>query len=245
MKLIPAIDLLEGACVRLAQGDYERVTRYPASPIELARRYRDAGADALHVVDLDGARDGRSANAAVIADMAAGLRIPVQAGGGLRSGDDLRRLFDLGVRRVVVGTAAVAEPDRVRGWMARFGAERICLALDVRLDDDGYPRLATHGWREQTDLSLWDLLAREYPEARHVLCTDIARDGMLVGANAGLYAEASRRFPAIQWQASGGVSGADDLSRLAAAGAGACVLGRALLEGRLTIEEAVQCSRVA
>lgn len=245
MKLIPAIDLMDGACVRLRQGDYDRVTRYADDPVALARGYEAAGADALHVVDLDGARDGRGANAQAIAGICRAVTIPVQAGGGLRSGNDLRSLFDLGVHRAVVGTVAVEDPARVAGWMARFGAERICLALDVRGAGNPEPLLATHGWRRQTDRSLWSLLEADYPEARHVLCTDIARDGMLAGANADLYAEAARRFPSIHWQASGGVGGAEDVRRLAGTGAAGCILGRALLEGLLTVEEARQCLQSA
>lgn len=241
MKLIPAVDLLEGGCVRLQQGDYGRVTRFDADPVELARAHGADGADALHLVDLDGAREGRGVNDAVIRDICAAVAIPVQGGGGVRDEDDVARLFDLGVHRVVVGTLAVERPDRVRGWMSRFGAERIVLALDVRLDESGDPRLATRGWRHQTERLLWELLEREFKEARHVLCTDIGRDGMLEGANADLYAEAVRRLPHVYWQASGGVSGEPDIRRLAAAGAAACILGRALLEGRLSVKGARRC----
>lgn len=230
-----------GECVRLAQGDYERVTRYAADPVMLARGYQEAGADALHLVDLDGARDAGGANDDVVQRICSLISLPVQVGGGLRSGDDLARLFDRGVRRAVVGTVAVEDPERVRGWMARFGAERICLALDVRIGDDDVPLLAVRGWRRQTDRSLWALLASEFPEARHVLCTDIARDGMLAGPNTALYEEAARRFPSIQWQASGGVTDGADVAELLAAGASASILGRALLDGRLTIKTARQC----
>lgn len=245
MKLIPAIDLMDGTCVRLRQGDYKRVTSYGNDPVDLARAYADAGADALHVADLDGARDGRGGNASAIARICRAVTIPVQAGGGLRTGDDLGALFDLGAHRAVVGTVAVEAPDRVAGWMERFGAERVCLALDVRAGDNASPMLATHGWRQQTDRTLWSLLEECYPQVRHVLCTDIGRDGMLAGANADLYTQAVKRFPGILWQASGGVGGAEDVRRVADGGAAACILGRALLDGLLTVEEARQCLRAA
>jgi phosphoribosylformimino-5-aminoimidazole carboxamide ribotide isomerase len=238
MLLIPAIDLRQGRCVRLFQGDFDAETRYPHEPIELLEHYRSLGALWLHVVDLDGARDGAPANRQVIAALAARGGVRLQVGGGIRRSETIEELLSAGVQRVVIGSAAVQSPREVREWIGRFGPERICLALDVRLDEQGEPRVRTHGWREGGAQSLWDVLA-SYPHGsvRHVLCTDIARDGALAGPNCALYRTAVARFPDIAWQASGGVRDAGDLKALADVGVIAAVSGKALLERRITAEE--------
>lgn len=234
MLLIPAIDLRGGLCVRLLRGDFNAETRYDSEPLQLLRRYRALGAAWLHVVDLDGARDGESANRQAIAQLAQQPGIRLQAGGGVRTREDVEQLLALGVARVAIGSAAVERPAQVSGWLAHFGAERICLALDVRCRADGLPMLYTRGWREATTLSLWDTVSNYLPAGlRHVLCTDIERDGALAGPNVALYAEARARFPQVAWQASGGVAGPGDLQQLAATGVAAAISGRALLEHRL------------
>jgi len=239
MQLIPAIDLRGGRCVRLLQGRFDAETVYAADPLEVLDRYLALGARQIHVVDLDGARAGSQANRAAIARIA--KRAPadsVQVGGGVRSRAVVDELLALGVARVVIGSVAVTEPDEVALWLRDPGAQRIVLAFDVRLDEGGTPRLATHGWERQTETSLWDAVERYLPAGlRHVLCTDVARDGAMSGPNLDLYAEAVRRFPGIAWQASGGVSEAADLHALAATGVAAVISGRALLEGRLVAEE--------
>ena len=238
MRLIPALDLRAGHCVRLLRGDFETETRYQAAPLALLAKYRDLGADWLHVVDLDGARDGSSGNRAVIADLAALDGVKLQVGGGLRNTDAVAQMLDLGVDRVVVGSAAVIRADQVRTWFKHFGPEQIALAFDVRLDAAGTPCVATHGWRRQSTLSLWDAVAGFTHEGLlHVLCTDVSRDGTLSGPNLELYAEAVRRFPHIVWQASGGVRDARDLRALAECGAAAAISGKALLEELIPIEE--------
>jgi phosphoribosylformimino-5-aminoimidazole carboxamide ribotide isomerase len=237
MELIPAIDLRDGRVVRLLHGDFDAETRYEVTPADLYVRYASCGARRLHVVDLDGARDGTQPNLDIIWQLTAG-RLAVQAGGGLRSDEALTNLFDAGVQRAVVGSIAVTDPARVAGWLAQFGAERIVLALDVRLDAQGTPLIATHGWRELSTLDLWSAVERFLPAGlRHVLCTDVGRDGALTGPNLGLYAAAVRRFPGICWQASGGVRDAQDLHALAGIGVASTVSGKALLEGRMTPEE--------
>jgi phosphoribosylformimino-5-aminoimidazole carboxamide ribotide isomerase len=239
MQLIPAIDLRGGRCVRLLQGRFDAETVYAGDPLEVLDRYLALGAREIHVVDLDGARAGSQANRAAIARIAA--RAPaggVQVGGGVRSRVVVDELLALGVARVVIGSVAVTEPDEVALWLRDPGAERIVLAFDVRLDEGGTPRLATHGWERQTETSLWDAVERFLPAGlRHVLCTDVARDGAMSGPNLSLYAEAVRRFPGIAWQASGGVSCGADLHALAATGVAAVISGRALLEGCLVAEE--------
>jgi phosphoribosylformimino-5-aminoimidazole carboxamide ribotide isomerase len=238
MLLIPAIDLRGGRCVRLLQGDFGAETRYDFEPHELLVRYRDLCARSLHIVDLDGARDGQLANRSIITSLATQRAVHLQVGGGVRSSAVVNDLLSHGIERVVIGSAAVEDPDLVMAWLAQYGPERICLALDVRIDTDGTPLLHTRGWREATQVSLWSAVeAFSRAGLRHVLCTDIARDGALSGPNGELYAEAVRRFPAIQWQASGGVRNAIDLAILAATGAAAAISGKALLEERITPEE--------
>lgn len=238
MLLIPAIDLRAGRCVRLYQGDFGAETRYEHSPRALLEKYRALGASWLHVVDLDGAREGVLANREVIVELAARRALKLQVGGGIRSPEVIEDLLSSGVERVIVGSAAVERPDEVIDWASRFGADRIGLALDVRHDAQGQPQVRTRGWRSGAALSLWEALARYPPAAvRHVLCTDIERDGALTGPNLDLYREAVGRFPRIAWQASGGVRDAADLAALAHAGATAAVSGKALLEERIRPEE--------
>jgi len=238
MRLIPAIDLKDGHCVRLLRGDFEAETRYRADPRDLLARYCDYGADWLHVVDLDGARDGIRANHGVIVELAAQGTIMLQVGGGLRDGDAVAQMLDAGVSRAVIGSLAVTGVNEVRDWLGEFGPDRVVLAFDARLDRSGIPRVAIHGWREQSPLSLWDALAKFVDHGlKHVLCTDVARDGALAGPNVDLYEEAVRRFPQIEWQASGGVRDARDLHALAAVGAKAAVSGRALLDELIPLEE--------
>jgi phosphoribosylformimino-5-aminoimidazole carboxamide ribotide isomerase len=239
MLLIPAIDLRGGQCVRLLQGRFDAETVYASDPLEVLERYLAFGARRIHVVDLDGARDGSQGNRAAIGRIVGRAgREAVQVGGGIRTRQVAEELFDLGVARVVVGSVAVTEPDEVASWLREFGPERVVLAFDVRLDDGGTPRLATHGWERQTQTSLWDAVERYLPAGlRHVLCTDVARDGALSGPNVELYRQCTRRFPNVAWQASGGVSEAADLDALATTGADSVISGRALLEGRLNVEE--------
>jgi phosphoribosylformimino-5-aminoimidazole carboxamide ribotide isomerase len=238
MRLIPAIDLRGGRCVRLLRGDFTAETRYEAEPLELLARYRGDGADWLHVVDLDGARDGSGGNCPLIASLAAESGIQLQVGGGLREFAAVQKMLDLGAARAVVGSAALTQPDEVRRWLRHFGSGRIALAFDVRLDEAGTPCIATHGWTRQSTLSLWRAVA-EFVDAglTHVLCTDVSRDGALGGPNVALYAQAVRCHPAVAWQASGGIRDAGDLHALAECGAAAAVSGKALLERRIPIEE--------
>lgn len=239
MLLIPAIDLRGGQCVRLLQGRFDAETVYAQDPLTVLEQYLALGARRIHVVDLDGARDGSQANRAAIRRIAdrAG-RDAIQVGGGVRTRQVAEELLALGAARVVVGSVAVTQSDEVASWLREFGPERIVLAFDVRIDEAGTPRLATHGWERQTQTSLWDAVERYLPAGlRHVLCTDVARDGALSGPNVDLYQQCVRRFPGVAWQASGGVSAAADLHALAATGAAAVISGRALLEGRLTAQE--------
>lgn len=234
MILYPAMDLMGGRVVRLAQGRFEEATTYPADPEEALARFADAGAQWAHVVDLDGARARAPVQHELIASLARGATLKLQVAGGFRTRGQLKRMFDSGVGRIVIGSLAVDRPDLVDGFLNEYGGDRITLSLDVRLVD-GVPIVATAGWTEDSGRSLWDVAAL-YPRARHLLLTDIGRDGMLAGPNFDLLEEAARRFPALAIQASGGVSSLDDLRRLRTAGA---IVGKALWEKRIDLAEAL------
>ena len=238
MRVIPAIDLKAGRCVRLRQGDFASETRYSADPEDLLAKYQDLGADWLHVVDLDAARNGQLDNRTIIVRLAAQRAVKLQVGGGLRNTAALKLMLDAGVARVVVGSAALSEVEQVQAWLKHFGTERVTLAFDVRIDAAGTPRVTTHGWQKQSPVSLWSAVDNyAAADLKHVLCTDVARDGALSGPNVALYEEAARRHPQIEWQASGGIRNACDLHDLARAGATAAVSGKALLEELISREE--------
>ena len=246
MELIPAIDLRGGCVVRLRQGDFEAETRYDAAAAELLRTYRAAGARRAHVVDLEAARLGKAGEGAWLRALASGTSLRLQVCGGMRREGDIALYLDAGADRIVVGSVAVHSPSRVAGWIRKFGSERIVAALDVRIGEDGVPRLASHGWQRNTRRTLWAGAARlESLGLRHAICTDIARDGLLAGPNFALYAECVRRFPSIAWQASGGLRDAIDLRALAATGIDVAISGRALLEHRIPLTAFAPCSPAA
>ena len=237
MELIPAIDIRDGRCVRLLRGDFDRETRYELDPVELAVRYRDVGARWLHVVDLDGAKRGESQNLPLIERMRDASGLKIQLGGGLRTRDGLLRALSI-AERAVIGSLAVMDPTTVAAWLDELGGERLTLALDVRLGADGTPTVATHGWTKASAVTLAEAVERYLAHGlRHVLCTDIDRDGALSGPNVALYADCVRRWPQIAFVASGGVRDARDLTALAGVGVAGAVSGKALLEGTLTPEE--------
>lgn len=242
MIRIPAIDLRESRVVRLRQGDYAAETRYASDPVELALRYAEEGASHLHLVDLDAARAGVSNQRVLMAAIARASGLQVQAGGGVRAREDILALLDSGISRVVIGSLAVRSPELVLAWADEFGADRILVALDARADATGVYRLPVAGWTEATSLRLEDRLGQFVAAGLHdFLCTDIDRDGMLSGPNIDLYADLHRQFPAARLQASGGLSSLADLRALAGSGCAAVVMGRALLEGRFTLAEALSC----
>ena len=242
MIVIPAIDLRDGRCVRLFQGDFARETVYPDDPVVLAREYREAGFDHLHVVDLDGAHDGFQRNQDTVLRITEAAGMTVQLGGGLRSRDTVERWLRSGIARCVVGSLAVTEPATVAGWLAEFGAERIVLAFDVRCEEGREPMPAIRGWREPAGVTLWSCIDRYVERGHgHVLCTDVGRDGTLTGPNLDLYRQIRERYPALALQASGGVRNGDDLAALDALGCAAAITGRALLEGTTAARGASAC----
>ena len=233
MRLIPSIDLRGGQCVRLLYGDFSRETVYDVEPQALAARYRMLGARWLHVVDLDGARDGAVANRDAIIEMAKIPKLSLQVGGGVRNLATVDELLSAGVARVVVGSAAIEKPVEVGTWMRVFGKARVCLALDVRVDA-GDLMVQTRGWTQATEITLWHAVEQFLPSGlQHVLCTDVGRDGALAGPNTDLYKQCLSRYPKIKWQASGGIRNVSDLELLSGMGMAAAISGRALLEGHM------------
>jgi phosphoribosylformimino-5-aminoimidazole carboxamide ribotide isomerase len=238
MLIMPAIDLRGGRCVRLAQGRFDAVTEYGEPEAQL-RAFAAAGAEWVHVVDLDGAEAGGARQYALIGALARLGLTRIQSGGGVRTQTHVETLLNAGVQRVVIGSAAVRAPDAVRNWTAIFGLERVCCAFDVRESENGWD-VAQSGWTEGAGVSLDQALAL-YPAGtlRHVLVTDISRDGVLSGPNLVLMRALCAARPDLSVQASGGVASLDDLAALRTTGAHAAIVGRALYEKRFTLEAAL------
>jgi len=234
MEIIPAIDLRDGKCVRLYQGDYNQETVFSGDPVEIARRWQSMGAQRLHIVDLDGAAKGKLYHAPLIADIAHSITIPVQVGGGLRDMDSVIRALDLGVARVILGTAAVEDRDFVKEACRRF-ANLIIIGVDAR---DGY--VATRGWQESTTLTATELVWQmEALRAGRFIYTDIARDGTLTEPNFDAIAElvTQAHVPVI---AAGGISSIEHLKRLSQTGVEAAIVGRALYSGDIDLKQALK-----
>jgi phosphoribosylformimino-5-aminoimidazole carboxamide ribotide isomerase len=241
ITIIPAIDLLDGRCVRLLRGDFDHCKVYEHDAARLAADYADQGAEWLHVVDLAASRDGPRADTQPLLRLLGSVAQSVQTGGGVRVEADVQLRLDHGASRVVAGSVCVNRPELFSDWLGIFGPERLVAALDVRIDEDGTPRPQTHGWTRSGGQSLWELLDYYRDRGlRHALCTDIGRDGALTGPNVELYAEIARRYPGLEIQASGGVSGLKDLQKLAGTGVAAAITGKALLEGCFTVAEALE-----
>lgn len=237
MIVIPAIDLRAGHVVRLQQGDYARETRYDADAIERARSYEAAGAALLHFVDLDSARDGGDGNLEKIGEVCRALRIPVQTGGGVRDRDDVSARRTAGAERIVIGSACVRQPELVCEWIREFGPAHIVAGLDVKRDDEERWIPQASGWTEAGSEDLFTLLERLTAAGlKHLLCTDIARDGMLTGAGVPLYQALRQQFPELHIQASGGIGSVADLEAVGRTGVAGCIVGRALLEGGVPLD---------
>jgi len=237
VRIIPAIDLQSGKCVRLYKGDFARVTEYSDDPVAVARDFSTLQVRELHIVDLDGARTGSQKNQELVGKLCANTGLSVQLGGGIRNVDTVTDWLQRGVARCVIGSLAVTEPGLVADWMAEFGAGRIVIALDVSIDESG-PVVATHGWTRSSGVSLWDCIdALADAGMQHLLCTDISRDGAMSGPNFDLYADIVRRYPQLDLQASGGVRDAADLERLRDLEIPAAITGKALLDGRISAAE--------
>lgn len=244
MQLIPSIDLLDGDVVRLRHGDFNECKRYGQSALQIAHDYADAGAEWLHLVDLAASRDGARADQAPMMQLLAQARQRIQVGGGVRNFDDVSKRLEAGAERVVVGTICVKQATLFSEWLRVLGPEKLVSALDVSIDEQGTPWPQASGWTEAGSRDLWDLLDElSTAGLKHLLCTDISKDGALRGPNLDLYRQLSRRFPQLQVQASGGVSGLRDLEDLKTTGAAAAISGKALLEGCFSIGEALAVLR--
>lgn len=236
IKIIPAIDIINGHCVRLSQGDYQRITDYSESPAAMAEKFEALGFKRLHVVDLDGARSGKVINIKALKEITSRTNLIVDFGGGIKSEEDLKNVFEAGASAVSIGSIAVSDPDIVSLWADSFGAEKFIISADVR---DNIVR--TNGWTENSGITLNQLISRYWNKnIRRVLCTDISRDGMLCGSNIELYKTIMEQFPACKLIASGGISSLDDIKKLDEAKIPAVVIGKAIYEQQINLEELAQ-----
>lgn len=240
--IIPAIDLIDGRCVRLYKGDFNQRTDYEEAPIDVAKRFAAEGATKIHIVDLDGAKHGEAAQIDLIIKIAKESGLAVQTGGGIREISQIQRLLEGGVDRVVVGSLSVTNPQMVKFWINNFGAEKIVVALDVHLNDEGIPFPATKGWTEAGAKSLWHVL-NDYSGSglKNILITDIGRDGVLGGSNVDLYKEVQSKYPTLDIITSGGVGSLKDVKALKAIKPDGIIIGKALYENRFSLPEAIEC----
>ena len=235
MRIIPAIDIIDGQCVRLSEGDFTTSKVYYSDPLDAACEFESAGLEYLHLVDLDGAKRRKVANWSVLERITSATGLSVDFSGGISERSDIERALELGARQVTIGSLAVRSPELVEEWIRRFGADHIIIGADVR---ESY--ITTHGWQERSDMHVQDFIKHfSTAGARHFLCTDVSRDGMLLGPSTELYAELIDQFPDINLIASGGVSSLDDLKTLRSIGCGSAIVGKAIYEHRVTLEELV------
>lgn len=233
MQLIPAIDLIDGHCVRLTKGDYATKKQYDANPLDWAKQLQDCGIVRLHVVDLDGAKASEPQNLKVLEHIATNTQLDIEWGGGIKSDKALQSVFNAGANRAICGSVAVDKPKEFAEWIGKFGAEHIILGADVR---DGM--VSTHGWLETSTVSVERIIEQFLPAGlTQVICTDISKDGMLEGPNFELYRKLLQQFPTIELTLSGGVSSMDDLHKAKASGLHAAIIGKALYEGRITLND--------
>lgn len=233
IELIPAIDIIDGKCVRLSKGDYESKTVYDDSPCDMARRFEDAGFKRLHVVDLDGAKSKHIVNTNVLEDITAKTNLIVDFGGGIKTDADINTAFNCGAAMVTIGSVAVTSPELFMGWLDKHGPDKIILGADVRKG-----MISINGWREDSTEELTSFLARYVARGvTNVLCTEISKDGMLAGPATQLYQKVMSAYPQLHLIASGGVASIDDIKGLEQAGIPAVVFGKAIYEGRINLKE--------
>ena len=233
MQIIPAIDIIDGKCVRLTQGDYQQKKVYNEDPLEVAQQFEDAGLNRLHLVDLDGAKASRIVNHAVLERLATRTGLHIDFGGGLKSDEDVRIAFESGARQITGGTIAVKNPEMFESWLRQYGSERIILGSDVK---DGL--VAVSGWQEKSQLELFPFL-RDYLQKgiRYTICTDVSKDGLLKGSAVGLYQKIREEFPDLKLIASGGVTSMNELEKLAEIGCYGAIIGKAIYEQKISLQE--------
>jgi len=240
--IFPAIDLMDGGCVRLFKGDFNQRTNYDASPVETAKGFAEAGAEWIHIVDLDGAKSGHAEQAPLIIDIAQESGLKVQTGGGIRDLSQIQTLLNGGVERVVIGSLAISNPEMVKYWMSDLGPERIVLALDVMIDDQDVPRPAVRGWTEESDKTLWHVIESYLSSGlKNILVTDIAKDGVLEGSNVPLYKKIGENYPDLDLITSGGVGTLKDVKALKKLDPAGIIIGKALYEGKFDLKQAIAC----
>lgn len=241
--IIPAIDLIEGAVVRLHQGDYSQQTTYAKNPVEQLQSYANQGAQFLHCVDLTGAKNPQLRQIGLIKEIANTLKTPIQVGGGIRTSAEVETLLNNGVQRVVIGSMAITQSELVKSWFKQFGGEHLVLALDINIQaQTGEKLIAIHGWQETSQQTIESVI-EDFSKLglKHVLCTDISKDGTLKGPNVALYQELSAQYPHIALQSSGGIGSLNDVRALIPTGVQGVIIGRALLENKFTVKEAISC----
>ena len=235
MEIIPAIDIINGKCVRLTEGEFSRQTTYRTSPLEIAMRFEAAGFRRLHMVDLDGARSGKVVNVSTLRQVANETSLKIDFGGGIKTDEEIAAVFDDGADMVNVGSIAVSDSEKLASWIERFGGEHILLAADVRGE-----KIATRGWQENTDLDVITFLRSWHERGiAQAFVTDIGRDGALNGPNVELYQKIIETIPGLRLIASGGVTTADDLTAVADAGCQGAIVGKAIYENILTLDQLI------
>jgi phosphoribosylformimino-5-aminoimidazole carboxamide ribotide isomerase len=233
MEIIPAIDIIDGKCVRLTQGDYSQKKIYNEHPLEVARQFEDAGLRRLHLVDLDGAKAGKVCNWKVLEALAAKTALVIDFGGGVKTENDIRIINDSGAAFITIGSMAVKEEEIFVSWLKKYGAEKFFLGADVRDE-----KIAVQGWLETTDIWIYDFIQKYIDHGiRQVFCTDVAKDGLLEGPSLLLYKNIIQKFPSLAFIASGGVSSMDDIYSLQDIDCKAVIIGKAIYEGRIPLKE--------
>ena len=242
MIIYPAIDLRDGKCVRLYQGNYDAETIYSDDPINVAKQYLSAGAEWIHVVDLDGASQAEKNQSILVNQLLTLTGVKIQIGGGIRSKSQIQSLLDSGASRIILGSLAVKEPDSVFEWLKYFGPEKIMLALDVVINKDNVAHVAIDAWRKVTEISIFDLIEFYLRVGlKHILCTNISLDGTLDGPDYALYERLLERFPSLLLQASGGICSLENIRKLREMNVSGAIIGRALYENQLTLSEVLSC----
>lgn len=233
IKIIPAIDIIEGKCVRLSQGDYTKQKTYNENPLEVAKSFQDHGIEQLHLVDLDGAKSAKVVNWKVLESIANNTSLKIDFGGGVKSDEDIKKVFESGANQVTAGSIAVKSPDKVFEWIEEYGAERVILGADVRNN-----KIAINGWKEESEIELFSFLDKYSKRGiEHVICTDISKDGMMAGSSITLYQEIMSRFPRLKLIASGGVSSMREIVELQDFHLHGAIVGKAIYEGQISLKE--------